>query len=340
MKNKLLLSSALVGSLVASTISFAETKITGQLDLSYNAKSDQLAKDSDGGFGRETQINVSKTGDLNNGMKYAAGFSVEMDGNGTAKNNEGVYLNVITGGITYHVGVDSISNLDSSAVPRASIPANSVANSSTDVAYHQGASLIDSKGARSHVKESMGFGVSGSGFTAYYVPQLEDKGGANDSFTAGSGGNAYMLNYKGNAGVQGLNLNIGYAKADKAVGSTFTTRRDVKLQQASVAYNFGQIAVGIGRIEAEDGVTAGTAKDRSTDDFGVTFAVNDKLSLGVNYAKTDIDTAVEDEKVTMAQIGYNLGAVGFAVSYAQFESVLGAANNDDEHFNVRLSTKF
>jgi hypothetical protein len=185
----------------------------------------------------------------------------------------------------------------------------------------------------------MGFGVSGSGFTAYYVPQLEDLGGGNDSFTAGSGGNAYMLNYKGNAGVQGLNLNIGYAKADKAVGSTYTKERDVKLQQASVAYNFGQIAVGIGRIEAEDGVSA-TAMDRSTDDFGVTFAVNDKLSLGVNYAKTDIDTAVEDEKMTMAQIGYNLGAVGFAVSYAQFENVLGAANTDDEHFNVRLSTKF
>jgi hypothetical protein len=344
MKNKLLLSSALVGSLVASSISFAETKITGSLDLSYNAKSASSGINSDNGFGRETQINIAKSGDLNNGMKYAAGFSLEFDGDGSSagsqKSRENIYINLIAGGITYSVSADHVSNLDSSAVPRVSIPANSVAVSSADYAYHQGASLFTAADVKSHVKESFGLGVSGSGFTAYYVPQLEDFGGQNDSYSSNSnGGNAYMLNYKGNAGVQGLNLNIGYAKADKATSSTFTPTRDVKLQQASVAYNFGQITVGAGRIEAEDGVNA-AAKDKSTDDFGVTFAVNDKLSVGLNYAKTDIDTTAEDEKITMAQIGYNLGAIGVAASYMQVDNVKGVRNIDDDVFNIRLSTRF
>jgi hypothetical protein len=339
MKNKLLLSSALVGSLIASSISFAETKVTGQLDLSYTAKSAQSALASDGGFGRESQINVANSGDLNNGMKYAAGFSLEMDGSGTAKNNENVYIDVTSGAVTYSLSVDHVSNLDSSAVPRVSVPANSVAVSSTDIAYHQGASLIAATGARTNVKESMGFGVSGSGFTALYVPQLEDKGGANDSYASSDGGAAYMLNYKGDAGVKGLGVNIGYAKADKAPGSTYTNLRDVKLQQASLSYNFGRVSVGLGRIDAEDGVTA-TAKDRSTDDFGITYAVSDNLSVGLNYAKTDIDTVANDEKITMAQIAYNLGAIGVAASYAEYENVLGAANTDDKIFAVRLSTKF
>jgi hypothetical protein len=346
MKNKLLLSSALVGSLVASSISFAETKITGSLDLSYNAKSASAGINSDNGFGRETQINIAKSGDLNNGMKYAAGFSLEFDGDGTStgaqKSRENIYINLIAGGITYSVSADHVSNLDSSAVPRVSIPANSVAVSSADYAYAQGASLFTAADVKSNVKESFGLGVSGSGFTAYYVPQLEDFGGGNDSYGSSNGGNAYMLNYKGNAGVQGLNLNIGYAKADKAHASRFTSARDVTLQQASVAYNFGQITVGAGRIEAEDGVavTSATAKDKSTDDFGVTFAVNDKLSVGLNYAKTDIDTTAEDEEITMAQIGYNLGAIGVAASYMQVENVKGLRNSDDDVFNIRLSTRF
>ncbi len=347
MKNKLLLSSALVGSLVASSISFAETKITGSLDLSYTARSASAGIDSDNGFGRETQINVSNSGDLNNGMKYAAGFSLEFDGdggvNGTQKSRENIYINLIAGGITYSVSADHVSNLDSSAVPRVSIPANSVAVSGNHYAYTQGAAMFNTDDAsKQSIKESFGLGVSGSGFTAYYVPQLEDYAGGNDSYSSSSnGGNAYMLNYKGNAGVQGLNLNIGYAKADRSDLSTYTPVRDVKLKQASASYNFGQITAGLGRIESDDGTrAAATARDKSTDDFGVTFAVNDKLSVGLNYAKTDIDTMPTDEKITMAQIGYNLGAIGVAASYMEVENVKGARNIDDDVFSIRLSTRF
>ena len=343
MKNKLLLSSALVGSLLATSMSFAETKVTGSLDLNYTTRSSDTAKSSGDGFGRETQINVSNSGDLNNGMKYAAGFSLEMDGGGTAKNNENIYLDVTAGAITFTVGVDHITNTDSSAVPRVSIPANSLARSGADIAYSQGSQFFTTgNGSVTHVKESMGVGASVGGFHFFYTPSLGDSGGANDSYntTTNEGSDAYQLLYVGDAGVKGLKINAGVQKAEKSAKSIYTTASDVTNTQISASYNFGQVTVGAGRIDSENG-TLTALQDKETNDFGITYAVNDKLSLGINYAETSLDTAsTVDEEITMLQAGYNLGAVGVAISYMEIQNVEGARGKDEEIASIRLSTKF
>jgi len=83
MKNKLLLSSALVGSMISAGSAIAQTTVTGSLDLHYRAQSHDLnaGLNSNEGFGRETQLNISNKGKLNNGWDYLAGFSLEFDGN-------------------------------------------------------------------------------------------------------------------------------------------------------------------------------------------------------------------------------------------------------------------
>jgi outer membrane protein OmpU len=340
MKNKLLLSSALVGSLIASSIASAETKITGSMDLSYTAISKQSAAASDSGFGRETQINVSNSGELSNGMAYSAGFSLEMDGGGTAKNNENVYIDLKAGDVTLSLGVDHISNMDSSAVPRVSAPANSIAVSSKDLSYNQGASFFTAGNTdQTHAKESMGIGASAAGFVFYYVPQLGDVGGGNDSFTAGPGGSAYQIMYKGNAGVEGLNINAGMQGAEKALGSTYTAVRDVDNTQISASYNFGQFTVGAGKIDSENGSST-AASDRETVDYGITYAVNDQLSIGINYAETELTGQANDEEVTMVQVGYNLGAIGVVLSYVDIQNVENQASTDDQIGSIRIATKF
>ena len=65
MKNKLLITSALAGSLFAGS-ALAQTTITGSLDLTYNA----LSKDKDAGaastrgVGRESQINIQNNSNV------------------------------------------------------------------------------------------------------------------------------------------------------------------------------------------------------------------------------------------------------------------------------------
>ena len=67
-------------------------------------------------------------------MDYAAGFSLEFDGNdrvtreqgaqatgtsleGNTISNENLYVNFISGGTTLHVGVDHIQNITTDVVP-------------------------------------------------------------------------------------------------------------------------------------------------------------------------------------------------------------------------------
>jgi hypothetical protein len=340
MKNKLLTTTAIC-TIALSSFAVAETKITGQLDISYGVLSgESTGAKSDEGFGRESQINVSKTGDLNNGMKYAAGFSLEFDGPDAAASvsDENLYINFISGNTTLSVGQDHGLNTDTSAVPRVSIPAGSFVTSS---AYEQGAQ-IGKDVSGSHVKEGMGVFVAQKfdGGTAQirYTPSFNSDGGSNDGIGADDHGPAYDVNFVGNLGVKGLNVNLQYAKADKATGSTHTPTRDAKGKAISASYNFGQVTVGAGRIDREHGNS--TTGEVVSNDFGITFAANDKLSVGLNYIESEVNGGSNDEEITMAQIGYNLGAVGVAVGYADVENYQGTANTDREYGFVRLSTKF
>ena len=83
MKNKLLLSSALVGSMISAGSAIAQTTVSGSLDLHYRTQKHDLNAgfNSNEGLGRETQLNIANKGKLNNGWDYLAGFSLEFDGN-------------------------------------------------------------------------------------------------------------------------------------------------------------------------------------------------------------------------------------------------------------------
>lgn len=72
MKNKLLLSSALISGLALSSAAMADATIKGSMTLSYKAASNVGSTAGADGYGRETQIDVRNSGELSNGMKYAA----------------------------------------------------------------------------------------------------------------------------------------------------------------------------------------------------------------------------------------------------------------------------
>jgi len=131
MKNKLLLTSALAGSLIAGS-ALAQTTITGDLVVNYRAISFEQSggASSTRSFGRESQVNIQNKGKLSNGMDYAAGFSLEFDGqNGggsqaspsTERNtisNENLYFDFINGNTVVTVGVDHMQRVYGGATPQ------------------------------------------------------------------------------------------------------------------------------------------------------------------------------------------------------------------------------
>ena len=110
MKNKLLLTTALAGSLVAGS-ALAQTAVTGSLTVSYksiNGKNDTVSRQS---FGKESQLNVSNKGKLNiGGLSYAAGFSLEFDG------ADGVYSYTPNSSSTFTMGSSATAQVTSAGV--------------------------------------------------------------------------------------------------------------------------------------------------------------------------------------------------------------------------------
>jgi hypothetical protein len=64
---KLLATSALISTVALSSVSFAQTTVTGSLDLTYRSTKGGVGQ-GDTFMGRETQLNIANKGKLSNGM--------------------------------------------------------------------------------------------------------------------------------------------------------------------------------------------------------------------------------------------------------------------------------
>jgi len=335
MKNKLLLSSALVGSLALASAAVAETKITGSAAYTYSAVSGATAAASIQGAGSELQIDIANSGDLNiGGLTYKAGFSMERDGNDSAADwSEGNYFSVVAGSTEVMWNIDKAPNLSQSATPRVGQMLNTqTAGTSKAVYDYSPGAMLKNTSWNLAVMQKTDVG----NFAVVYAPKFDDAGAAaNDNIAASAqtGGSAYDLVYSGNLGVDGLSAVAGYSKLNKQTGAV----DDTTAKQLGLAYNFGQIAAGVTRNK----VTASTGVDTTSTDYGVTFAVNDNLSLGVLYATGDKEATTAKEKITSATIAYNLGGAVFETYYVQVENAAGASSaKDEEKFAARISTKF
>jgi len=159
MKKNILVTSALAGSLMfLGSNAIAQTKIDGTLVLGYKTIENKATPTTSmRGLGREAQLNVSNSGNLNvGGLKYAAGFALEFDGaseKATTGNisiaNENTYIDIIAGNTTVTFGVDHIQNSDRTTAHFVGLNFEDLDNGNTNFKSSVGA----------NPKESMGVGI-------------------------------------------------------------------------------------------------------------------------------------------------------------------------------------
>jgi hypothetical protein len=333
MKNKLLLSSALVGSLAIAGAAVAETKITGSASYTYSAISGSSALTSTQGYGSEVQLDISNSGDLNiGGLTYKAGFSMEKDGSDSAGDwGEGNYFSVVSGKTELMFNRDKAPNLSQSATPRVGQMLNTQAGSTSLAIYDYSPGTL----AKDQFNVAILQGTDIGNFALVYAPKVGDTGANNDKVIvqSQSGGSVTDFVYSGNLGVDGLSAVAGYSKMEKQAGDT----DDTTAKQIGIGYNFGSIAAGVTRNKA----TASSGVDTTSTEYGVTFAANDNLSLGLLYGTGDKDGTTAKEKATSVTAAYNLGGAALEVYYIQVENAAGSSSaKDEEKAAVRISTKF
>jgi len=342
----------LAGALIVTGSAYSETKISGSAVVAINSVSGPNALASDSGFGRETQLDISNSGTLSNGMKYSAGFSIETDGTTTNRAGdtpdaaENLRIMISSGDTTVGIGMDFMPNMSATAAPKVGTMVGTAAGA---VRITQG---TDTTGLKYQnypgdaFKNDMGVGLIqkfpiGS-LSALYVPHINDTGGADgEPGDFGKENAGYELTFKGDLGVKGLNFISGYKKAEKDAAVTLRATRDETAWQIGAGYNFGKVAIGFTHNDLEEG-TANTERDST--DIGITFAASDTLSLGANYTETDGKTSgtsyTGKEEIMMLAVGYNLGAVSIVAQYSDVENVGGTKGSDGEAMQLRVSTKF
>ena len=357
MKKTLLISSALASGIIYSGSALAQTTVSGQLDLHYKAMSfDGTGTGSVRGIGREAQLNVQSKGKLNNGMDYAAGFSLEFDGtsipttagtNGNVANseansvsNENVYIDIIMGSTTLTMGIDHIQNSTNHSAPF-------VRNVLDDVAAgYAGMSATDQIGAKT--KEAMGVGIiqnipgTGINLSGFYAPQGGAIGGTDQNPGSTERNSSYEIGFIGTDpfGVKGAKIHYFKNKEEKSVAA----HSDVEGTTYGVGYNFGQFALGVDVHKTNRSTTTLTANaDMKNTMFSATFAATKDITLGAVYNKNDITGTAEDEKIKAVQVGYNLGPVVITAEYADVENIDGVTTaniSQGQQGSVRVSTKF
>jgi hypothetical protein len=353
MKNKLLLTSALAGSLMFNGISLAQTTVSGNLDLSFKAVSSDGtpgANTNNRYIGKETQINIANKGKLSNDMNYAAGFSLEYDGNegtdaGTATrfnntHNENVYIDLISGNTTLTFGVDHIQNSDRTLGVLIGEDAEDFADGIAGTTNGISISSVGSDPASTYGVGIMQKTPVGT-LSAWYTPHSNsgnEQVSSNDiaaPFVVNEAKSAYELGFVGDLGVKGLNTHLFYNKREK----TLPSKQDVKGLNIGASYNVGQITGGINRKKV-DQATVGV-EDKQME-YSIAYAATKELSVGLNYSKAERSTAAADEKVKSIAVGYNMGPVVLVGQYGKVDGQGGSTADtaDGDVLYLQLSTKF
>ena len=375
MKNKLTTTALVSSMLVAGiTASVAQTTVSGNLDLSYmatSAKGNSGAVNSFRGFGKESQINIANKGKLNNGMDYAAGFSLEYDapdaGTNTGPHEENVYIDIISGNTTLSIGSDHTQNPDTNPTMLAGFGYLAVDSTIAINGVSTAVAGLYSKGANSPYSAysvSLTQKTPIGSFSALYVPTAgTNLGGLNDvhnsstaiaaepTQTRGTPESAYELGFRGDLGVKGLTAMAFYNKQDRM--DSVTTKNDMKGQRYAATYVTGPFSIAADYAKV-DGVPTGQSatlalagEDIKSKSIGLGYAISPNLSASITRGTSEISNpntvtgrTVAKEEIDMIALGYSLGPVAIQAQYKQVDNIAGYSGADVDVFAVKVGTRF
>tara|TARA_B100000674_G_scaffold233171_1_gene191710 strand:- start:133 stop:1119 length:987 start_codon:yes stop_codon:yes gene_type:complete len=103
-------------------------------------------------------------------------------------------------------------------------------------------------------------------------------------------------------------------------------------------YAFGPITVGYQHSEIDFAAT--TSNDLETDMFGVSFQVNDALSISYGEQETEAETSANDQEVDGFSIAYSMGSMSIAAHSNEAKNVANQTANESTHTEISLNFAF
>ena len=298
------------------------------------------------GFGAEQQINIQTKGKLTvGGLDYAAGFSIENDGDQlTSLFNENAYFDITnaSSGTTISISRDHIQRSDSdrSAAVLVGFSPNdlSQATFANTTLFQQNIGALPGQVWGAAILQKTPVGT----FSYNYAPENAAPSVSEDVNQNTKGAHEY--GFAGDLGVKGLNA---YYFKNEDLGTVTTSTVKAEGRSYGANYNFGQVSVGYADKKYNPASTAALPLETKEKHYGLAYAVNKDLTIGALYAKANqtgagINSSVQTgtQKVKAIQVGYALGPVDLTASYAKNTDMLGVSGNDTDAAMVRLIGKF
>lgn len=334
MKNKLLMTTALIGTVALVGAAQSEVKIGGTQEVTYNASSTESnTANLDGGksgrgIGTETNLTFAGSKDLSNGMKLGSKFNIEIDATFVRE-----YQVTLGQGNAYlAIGNDITQGLNSISAPRVGDHPGTIASGGLTTNFQDGYVENNLDG---HL--AIGFNnVAGGSLVAIYAPNSSNDNGDSTPGSAQTTGSGYEVTYNGSP-VKGVKIGLGMA--EKQAADTSLTK-DIEAKKVMASYSTGAITAGVEYSDKDTNTTAGNLKSMF---YGLTYNAADNLSVGLAYVVTEDDDsgATEpDEKIKLLTVGYNLGGLGLELSYADTANAANARGEDAKVFQARTVIAF
>ena len=297
---------ALAGSLVATSVSAGELGVSGSWSWSYDAgDSDEVTGNP---FSMGDSVTVSGSGETDQG--WTAGVSYELDG-GTYDDYKLTLAMGDSGNLTYSGasvtgdGIHSVNDI----VPAADTPVMSMTDSATAYGVADGASQAG----------NIGYNITIGGVK---VSAEMAKGAGTDR--------SIGLTY---TGVE--NMTLVYGQGDVNPGQVDGGQEETVM---GIKYSVAGATLAYMKTDVDIGGTG--AADEDATHMGVSFAVNDDLTISYATQDVDITGKGEDEKNSGFGISYTMGSMSVAAYAGKTENGNGVSTADDEGKGITLSIAF
>ena len=308
--------SALAGSLVAVSAQAAEISMSGAANI-YMTNGSKTGKTT---FSNDDHITFSGTSELDNG--YEVTFSMQLDGdeadNGVIDNNS---ITVNTNGMgtftwSGHGGSSAMSAVDD-MTPNAYEEAwDGLGTTAVVIDGHSANDML------TYTSEN----YSGAVFTVAFVP--------GEAAGSTSGNESTYVDYGVTISPEAVDgLTVG-----AAMGTTeITAGTEVDESTFYVTYAWNGFTVGYQSSEYD--APTSSASDDSTA-FGISYAVNDDLSISYNEHTVDVGSSATDQESDGVSVSYTMGGITIAGHKNEMSAVNGVSGTDDEGYEVMLSFAF
>jgi len=156
--------------------------------------------------------------------------------------------------------------------------------------------------------------------------------------------NAYEYGFIGDLGVKGLTVkafkNVEGIK--RAANNTDVNISKTKGQNLGVRYSYDVFTVGVSQMKSKAGGTTAATDNLETKqmEYGLGFAVNKDLSVGLYMNKAKKEGTTTEEKTQSIAVGYSLGPVALSAQYGKVDNMGGTASGDANVMFMSLTTAF